>query len=343
MFLFVLPSRKTPLASTGFWSRVRRIDFAGSVLFAGAICSFIMAISFGGALYPWSNGRIIGLLCCSVFLGIAFGFQQSTCLFTTKENRIVPLHILGSLEMWILILQTGCSIGIVFITVYYVPLYFQFVRGQSAIRSALDLLPFLTTTVFAMLISGPLIARFGYYKLWFMVGSSLALIMCVGLYRIKIDTSHGQIYGFLILGGIGLGLYAMNTGPVMAAIVAKEHVADAGTIFGGVDNLCGAFSVGIANSIFINRATDGIQKLLPTTPRAVVQEAITGVGARLTDELPPSLRTAVLEATLEAIRDAWVQTIATAALSLVLCFFLRTRRLSDSTRERLSDGSRFPW
>jgi MFS family permease len=332
VFLFILPSRKTSASPACLWARARRIDILGSVLFAGALCSGIMAVSFGGALYSWNSGAIVGLFCCSGVLWIVFGIQQATATFTTKEDRILALHILHSLEMWILIIQTGCSIGMLFITIYYIPLYFQFVRGESAIRSAVDLLPFLFTSVSAMLISGRLITNFGYYKLWFIAGSSLALIMSVCLYTTEIDTSHGQIYGYLILGGVGTGLYAMNAGPVMSAIVAKEHVADASTVFGCVDTLSGAFAVGITNSIFINRATNSIQKLLPSTPRATVQEAIAGVGASLTDKLPPSLRIAVLQAALDAIKDAWVQMIATATLSLILSFFLRNRKLSELSK-----------
>ena len=332
VFLFILPSRKTVASPVCLWTRARRIDILGSILFACALCSGIMAVSFGGALYSWKTGTIIGLFCCSGILWIIFGIQQAIPIYTTKEDRILPIHILRSWEMWILIIQTGCSIGMLFITIYYIPLYFQFVRGESTIRSAVDLLPFLFTSVSAMLISGRLITSFGYYKLWFIAGSSLALIMSVCLYTAGIDSSHGRIYGYLVLGGVGTGLYAMNGGPVMSAIVVKEHAEDASTVFGCVDALCGAFSVGIANSIFVNRATDSIQKLLPSTPRTTVQDAIAGVGASLTDNLPEPLRTSVLQAAFDAIRDAWVQMIATAALSLVLAFFLRNRKLSELSK-----------
>lgn len=325
----MLPSRKTSTCPASLLALARRIDILGSVLFAGALCTGIMAVSFGGALYSWSSGAIIGVFCCSGVLWIMFGIQQATATFTKKEDRILPLHILHSWEMWILIIQTGCSISVLFITIYYIPLYFQFVRGESAIRSAVDLLPFLFTSVSAMLISGHLITSCGYYKLWFIAGSSLAFIMSVCLYTTEIDTSHGKIYGYLILGGVGTGLYAMIAGPVMSAIVAQKHTADAGTVFGCVDALCGAFSVGVANSIFVNRATDNIQKILPDTPRAAVQEAIAGIGASLTKQLPPSLREAVLQAALDAIKDAWVQMIATAAISFVLAFLLRNKKLSE--------------
>ena len=329
IFVFILPSRKKSRFPASLWACVRRLDIVGSVLFAGALCSGIMAASFGGALYSWNSGAVIGLFCCSGILWLIFGIQQATASFTTEKDRILPIHVLQSWEMWILIFQTGCSISVLFITIFYIPLYFQFVRGESAIRSAVDLLPFLVTSVSAMLISGRLISSFGHYKLWFIAGSSLALIMSVCLYTTEIETSHGKIYGYLILGGVGTGMYAMNSGPVMSGIVAKEHVADASTVFGCVDTLCGAFSVGIANSIFVNRATDSIQKLLPDTPRATVQEAIAGVGASLTNQLPSPLKAAILQAGLDAIRDVWIQMIATAALSFILSLFLRKRKLSE--------------
>ena len=332
VFLFILPSRKIPASPARLWACACRIDVLGAMLFAGALCSGILAVSFGGAFYSWNSGAIVGLLCCSGVLWVIFGIQQATATLTTKEDRILPLHILRTLEMWNLIIQTGCSIGMLFITIYYVPLYFQFVRGDSTIRSGVGLLPFLLTSVFVMLVSGCLITNTGCYKLWFIAGSSLALIMSVCLYTAEIDTSHGQIYGYLVLGGIGTGLYSMNAGCVMATIVAREHVEHAATVWGCVDALCGAFSLGVTNSIFVNRASDSIQKLLPSTPRVTVQNAIAGVGASLTKNLPPSLRKAVLQAAFDAIKDAWLQMIATAALSFVLSFFLRNRRLSELSK-----------
>lgn len=334
VFVFVLPADEPSGSHKSLWTRIRRIDTLGCLLFVGALISGIFGLSFAGSLYPWSSGRIIGLFCCSGVLWIAFGIQQVTALMTSKEDRILPIHILRSWEMWNLIVQTGCSVSMLFVTIYYIPLYLQFVRGQSAIRSAVDLLPFLFTSVFSMLVSGRLITNFVWYKLWFIAGSSLALIMSVCLYTLELDTSHGKLYGYLILGGVGTGLYAMNSGPAMSAIVAKEHIKDAGTVFGCIDTISGAIAVGIANCVFVNRATDNIERILPDTPRVVVQEAITGVGASLTDQLEPAVREAILQAILDAIKNVWIQMMATAALSLVLSFCLRNKKLSDLSKNR---------
>ncbi|KAL9057312.1 MAG: hypothetical protein Q9162_002386 [Coniocarpon cinnabarinum] len=272
------------------------------------------------------KGRYFG------YIGFSWGFGtmlvQVTATLTTPEDRVLPVHVLLSGEMWLLVMEIGCPISMLFLPIYYIPLYFQFVRGETAVHSAVDLLPFLVTSVAAMLVSGRLII-FGYYKLWFVFGSLLALIMSICLYTIRMDTSHAEIYGWTALGGIGVGLYAMNAGPVMSAIVAQAHVADAGTIFACVDAITGSMSVGIANSIFINQATKTIQGILPNLPKQAVQDAITGVEASLSDQLPPDQRTAVVQAVLNAIRDVWVQAIATTALSLVLSLLLRNEKLKD--------------
>lgn len=333
VLLFLPQSSSVPATSKDFYSSIRRVDWIGSLLFAGALSSGIMALSFGGAIFAWDSGRIVGLFCCSGTLWILFGVQQITIIFTTKRDRVLPIHILTSLEMWFLITLTSSALSIMFLTIYYIPLYFQFVKGESAIRSAVELLPFLATIITAILISGHLITGIIWYKVWFVAGSALSLIMSVCLHRTNLDTQQNKVYGYLILGGTGTGLYAMNAGPLMSAIVDKEHAPDASTIFGCVDVICGAISVAVANSIFINRATHNIHMLLPNTPRAAVQQAIAGVGASLTSKLPQAQAQAVLKAILNAIKDVWIQMIATAALSLILSLSLRNERIGKRRKD----------
>ncbi|KAL9003049.1 MAG: hypothetical protein Q9188_004061 [Gyalolechia gomerana] len=83
VFLFVLPPDESS-SQTSFWVRAHRTDVLGSLLFAGALASGIIALSFGGALYPLKSGRIIGLFCCSGVLSIVFSIQQATASFTSK-------------------------------------------------------------------------------------------------------------------------------------------------------------------------------------------------------------------------------------------------------------------
>lgn len=194
---------------------MRQIDPVGSFLFASIIISGMLTILFGGALYSWNSGQIIGLWCCFGVLLILFVLQQITSTLTTRKERILPVQILLSVEMWILILQVACPASSLNLIIYYIPLYLQFVRGETAIRSAVNSLPFLVMLVVAFLVSGRFINSAGFYKTWFIAGSTLTFIMSVCLYSsTDINTPHGDLFAFLILGGTGIGFYLMNSGPV---------------------------------------------------------------------------------------------------------------------------------
>ena len=249
-------------------------------------------------------------------------------------SRILLIHILRSWEMWIFIIEIGCSTSTLLVIIYYIPLYFQFLGGESALPSGTDLLSFLSASAYPMLTSGRLII-IGYYRLWFMVGNFMTLIMSICPFTTEINTSHAyaRIYVYLSLDGISTGLCALNAGPVMAAIVSKENIADASTISGCIDAICGTVSVGIANCIFIDRATNNVRRILPNAPRAIVEGAIAGLGASFMKQLPSSHKLMVLQAELKAINDVWFQIIAAAALLFLLSLFLQNIKLGQLQEE----------
>ncbi|KAL9091623.1 MAG: hypothetical protein Q9165_004699 [Trypethelium subeluteriae] len=328
VFIFMLPSTRTS-CQRGFWDRIYALDLTGCALFTCTFMSGMLAILFGGATFSWKSGQVIGLFGCFGILGVLFLSQQATATLTTRQDRVLPLQLLRSVEIWILIAQVTCPVSIIFVTIYYVPLYLQFMQGETAFRSAISILPFLVPCVTAMLVSGLLIGIFSYYKVWFACGSVFQVLMAICLYNTDVGTGHGKIYGYLIIGGIGAGLVVMNSGPIMSATVPKQDVKLAGTLFGYVDMISGAVSVGIANSIFLNRATARIQHLLPNAGRSIIQNAITGASGSNATALPPAAKPLALRATMESIKDIWVQLIATASLALVLSLFMKKQKLKQ--------------
>lgn len=49
------------------------------------------------------------------------------------------------------------------VTIYYVPLFFEFTKGDSAIQAAVRLLPFIALMVAFTMLSGALLPVFGHY------------------------------------------------------------------------------------------------------------------------------------------------------------------------------------
>lgn len=59
---------------------------------------------------------------------------------------------------------------------YYIPLYFQFVRGDSALTAAVRLLPFIILMVTFGFLNGGLMSKLGYYMPWYLTGGILTTI-----------------------------------------------------------------------------------------------------------------------------------------------------------------------
>lgn len=181
VYLFVLPSvdpladAASPRRGPTLRERLRHFDLLGTVLLAGSTICLIMAINFGGVLYPWGAGAIVALFVVGGLLLAAFAAQQRLSLLTTPADRIFPAPLLAGRESALLFVSTICSNAAALVPIYYIPLYFQFTRGDSALQAAVRLLPLIILFGAANLVQGVLLLRVGYYWPWFFAGGALAL------------------------------------------------------------------------------------------------------------------------------------------------------------------------
>jgi len=122
-----------------------------------------MPINFGGTTYSWNSGSIIALFIVAGVLWLAFAVQQSLALWTTPTDRMFPIQFLKNKEAILLFICAAASNSAVFVPIYYIPIYFQFSRGDGALDSAIRLLPLIFLLCTTILVNGKLMSRFGYY------------------------------------------------------------------------------------------------------------------------------------------------------------------------------------
>ncbi|KAL8788072.1 MAG: hypothetical protein Q9195_007486 [Heterodermia aff. obscurata] len=307
--------------------RLFEIDWVGAVLNAGAVIALIMGVSFGGGLYAWSSSQCIGLFVCSGVLWILFIIQQALTLFTTEENRLFPVEYLRSREMNILFAQTASAVSVVYIPLYFVPLYFQFARADSAFEAAIRLLPLVSLQVAGTLLCGALMNRVGYYVPWYIAGGILCLIGGALLHIVKINTPTSAIYGYSVLVGLGSGLYVQAGYPIAQLKVNSASIPRV-VAFIGYGQIAGiTLALTVSNSVFLNEATNKIARLLPAVPKAVVQQAITGTRTASFQDIRSADRVLVLEAIVQSIGNVYGMVIAAGSLTTVLSLFMSFEKL----------------
>lgn len=195
-----------------------------------------MAINFGGTLFAWNSAATITIFVIGILMVIAFGLQQSFNLLTSPSNRMFPVHFIRNKEAVLLFICTAACNSMVFIPIYYIPILFQFTRADSALESAVRLLPLIFLLSTAIIANGFFMAKFGYYMPWYAGGAALGLIANVLLCsfsptftlscsanwsltaRVNMNTSTSYIYGLEALLGIGGGVFIQASYAVIQAV-----------------------------------------------------------------------------------------------------------------------------
>ena len=327
VYLFLLPPFD-PRPGVPYRERLAKLDYLGTLLMVGACVAGVMAINFGGIIYPWNSGQTISCFVVSGVLFIIFGLQQGFCILTTEENRIFPCQFLKDRTLVILFMQMSSSVTIFFVPIYFIPLFFQFARNDNAVEAGVRLLPLICLLVFATIMNGVFMSKYGYYMPWFLAGGCFALIGSALMYTVKTDTSVSKIYGYTVLLGIGGGMYAQASFAIAQVKVKPQEIPSAIGFISLAQIGAATIALAIANSVFLNQATNGILAILPNVPRSVVQSSVSGAGSTFFRTLDPSVKTAVLGAVTHAISRIYILAITGSALTIVLSLFMSREKVS---------------
>lgn len=229
VYLFMVPSVK-PKPGKSKVERVAGLDFVGSFLIiAGSACG-VTGLSFGGSLFAWNTGTIIALLCLSIVLLVLFGIQQGFCLFTTFDRRLLPMQYFKSRTLILMFITSSMAGGPIFIPTYFIPLFFQFSKGDGALDAAVRILPFMFLLVFFSLLNGAAMGKYGHYKGWYIFATAMILIGSTLMFTVDEHTSTGRIYGYSVILGIGAGTI-IQTGFIVAQAVVPRSEMSSGKEF----------------------------------------------------------------------------------------------------------------
>ncbi|KAA8649621.1 uncharacterized protein ATNIH1004_002292 [Aspergillus tanneri] len=326
VYAFLLPSFE-PMPNATPKEKARNIDWVGIVLFVGALATLIMAIDFGGVEWSWGSGSSIALFVVSGVLFVVFSVQQTFYILCNEENRLFPIHFLKRRSLLLLFILNTCASSGLFISVYYIPLFFQFTQGDTAVHSSLRILPFVMVLIFAIIANGHMMSKFGYYLPWYLLGSIFELVAAALMYTVKKDTSASAIYGYTSLMALGVGAFNQAGYSVVQAKVKKTEIPWA-LGFMMVSQLGGiVLALGMAGAIFVNKATTGLINLLPNADTTDIKNTIGGTASGFFSTLTKSEQSAALDVIVDAIDYVYILLIVAGGIGVLLSVFLKREKL----------------
>ncbi|TEA21332.1 Efflux pump patC [Colletotrichum sidae] len=335
VYLFLLPS-PDPQPGATFVQRLAEIDWIGAPLLLGAIICFTMGISFGGVMYAWNSGSEIALFVVAGVLFVLFGIQQAYCIGTTKARRLFPVELIVSKKyyrtiilMFFVTAAGGCAI---FVPVYFIPVFFQFTRGDSPIDAAVRLLPFILLAVFVTLLQGGMLShpsgKFALYFPWFTGGGAIVVTAAALMYVVETDTSTAWVYGASAMLGAGVGTFTQAGFSIAQASVPEDMAAVASSLMALAQTSGINIALAVSNAVFLNRAERRLTEILPdTVTDEQIQLAIAGVGTDFVKNLPPQVQQEILKAIVEALNLPYVLVIVAGGVVLVSSLLMKRERL----------------
>lgn len=325
--IFLLPS-KNPHPGVPIFQLLKTIDWIGAILVTSSLALFTLAISFGGNEFAWNSGVVIGFFLASGVLAILFGLSQTVLPSNSKGTRLFPAHYFLRKDMVLLSVASGAGACTMFAAVYYIPLFFQFTRGDTAIKAAVRILPIIVCSVTTTVTSGVALSMTGYYTPWYLVGGSLVIIGYSLLHTINPTTSDAAIYCYLVLIGTGTGGFA-QIGFATAQAISPKSETEAAISFIMQGQLLGVvIGLTIAGSLFITKSIEGLSALFPGISAATVKGAIAGNDAKLLSTLPPDVQQKAIDIIVQSMDQVYILGITGGAVA-VLCGMLLTQRRLD--------------
>ena len=286
-----------------------------------------MAISFGGNLYRWGSGSIIALfVVAGILLGV-FAIQQYWRLLCFKADQVFPAVFLRSRMMIMMFLATACASTAIFVPVYFIPLFFQFVHGDRALQAGIRLLPYVVLNVTFAMVNGAAMSKKPYYAPWYMFAGLLCVAGSALMYTVNASTRTANVYGYSILLGVGAGSFVQLSFTVAQASVSKALVPIA-TGFCTFAQLAGpAVALAISNTVFLNEATKGIEALDLGISLSEIQSAISGASQKRIPGGSNEIQAEALGVIVGALAKPYILAIAAGSLTVIMSLLMGWRKL----------------
>ncbi|GAK67292.1 MFS general substrate transporter [Moesziomyces antarcticus] len=311
-------------------NRFVTIDWLGVALSMCSVICLLLALQWGGIRYEWSNSKVIGLLVGFFVIALAFAVEQ----WYLGDNAIIPFRLHRQRTVGFGSLVNFCIAASYFGLLYFVPIYFQSVRGSSAIRSGVQTLPFVVAVIVATTLSGGLITKFGYYIPLLLVGTAITAVGSGCLYLLRPDSSLSMYVGLQFLAGVGPGIAFMIPFSAVSAALDPSDIEIGSAIVTFWQTLGGTLFVSVCQAIFQNEFVKSLGAIPGAPTEAIVAHGVSAFRAFTPSSILPQVE---LAANL-AVNKTYLASVALGVAAFLAVFGMElNKRILPADQQARAD------
>lgn len=217
-FVAVALTLKLPKIESSDWkSKLKRVDFVGAIVLICAVFTLLLGLDRGSNV-AWNAPITLISLCLSLPLFIAFVLVEQQF----AAEPFAPGRIIFEKSLVACYLVNFFSFGGMMSVIFYLPLFFQAVDGQTATQAGVRLIPSIIAGVSGSLFGGILMQRTGKYY-WLTVsaytGLTIGMLLVLLFTGLTVNTTYG------ILTGLSISSFANGIGVTTSLISLIANAA----------------------------------------------------------------------------------------------------------------------
>ncbi|KAL9107000.1 MAG: hypothetical protein Q9227_008036 [Pyrenula ochraceoflavens] len=234
-----------------------KLDLIGFLLFAPAATQLLLALQWGGTKFAWNSAQTIGFFCGAGSTFIVFLSWE----YYKGDAAMIPFSMVQKRVVYTSSLVYGFLMAQLFCTSYYLPVYFQAVKGQ----------------LFSSILSGWAVGRLGYYLPWIIVGAVMMAIANGTLSTLSPGTSSGKWIGYQIILGVGRGLGMQMPLIAVQNTLPPNQIPIVMALLMFSQNFGGALFLSFGETILTNSLKTEVPKYAPAVdPQDIINAGATG-------------------------------------------------------------------
>jgi len=137
---------------TSSGSVLTKLDLRGFALFASFAVMTSLALEWGGLDYAWDSAVVIGLFCGGGVALLVFAAWE----YRIGDRAMIPYSVASKREVWSSCVFMAFFGGAMLTFSYYLPIYFQAVKGVGPLLSGVYMLSGILPQMLMAVVSGAL-------------------------------------------------------------------------------------------------------------------------------------------------------------------------------------------
>ncbi|GAQ34926.1 hypothetical protein AtubIFM57143_010192 [Aspergillus tubingensis] len=322
IFCFSDPPKPSVIARMGLKQKIIQLDLTSNLLFIPALTSLFLAFSWAGTKYSWTSGPVIAPLITFTILTAAFIYNQKRL----GDAAALPFRIIKrrSVIAGCIFIMCGNSTGNVL--EYYLPTYYQVVRGYTPAKSGYMMLPIIIAGTVGALIHGFGTSAIGYYAP-FMLFASLMMPVAAGLITtVKINTSFAELIIYTAFSGLAYGIGFSGPQNAVQTVLPVEDVPLGTSIMLFAQSFGPAVAIAVAQVLFVDQLSVNLRGLVSGIDGAGIENS--GLSQLVADMSPAKTRDVLVAIDISLIQT-WYLVIGLACATMIGSLMIEWRSVKS--------------